>query len=242
MLLYDEPVPGARFLRSGDGFRPGTDAVLLAAFAARRQGARRIADLGCGAGVVTVLLLQALPHATAVGVELRPEAAALCRENLALNGLEGRATVLTGDLRAREALPEAGRFDLVAANPPYFPAGSGGVSPDARRDAARSERGCTLRDVCAAGSYLLRNGGALALVHRPERLSELFCAMTACGVEPKRLRLVCRTAADAPTLVLVEGRRGGRPGLRVEPPLALRAADGAPSAELRKIYREELET
>ena len=72
---------------------------------------------------------------------------------------------------------------------------------------------------------------------KPERLSELFCALTAAGIEPKRLRLVCPRPASAPSLVLVEGRRGGRPGLTVEPPLLLRDADGADSAELRRIYR-----
>lgn len=234
-MEFDELWPGARFVRSADGFCPGTDSVLLSAFTGNGR-VRRFADLGCGAGVLTVLLLQKLPGATAVGIEIQPEAAALCRRNLDANGLTARAEIRTGDLRERTALPEAGAFDLVAANPPYFPTGSGYTAPDEKRAAARDERFCTLQDLCAAAAYLTRWGGTFALVHRPERLSELFCTLTACGIEPKRLRMVCRTAETAPSLVLVEGRRGGRPGLTIEPPLALYAPDGGDSAEIRVIY------
>lgn len=234
-MEFDELWPGARFVRSADGFCPGTDSVLLSAFTGNGR-VRRFADLGCGAGVLTVLLLQKLPEATAVGIEIQPEAAALCRRNLAANGLTARAEIRTGDLRERTALPEAGAFDLVAANPPYFPTGSGYTAPDEKRAAARDERFCTLQDLCAAAAYLTRWGGTFSLVHRPERLSELFCTLTACGIEPKRLRMVCRTAETAPSLVLVEGRRGGRPGLTIEPPLALYGPDGGDSAEVREIY------
>lgn len=232
---FDELWPGARFLRSADGFRPGTDSVLLAVFAGI-QGVRRFADLGCGAGVLTVLLLQRAAGARAVGLELQPEAATLCRENLAANGLAGRAEIHTADLRAHRALLEAGAFDLTVANPPYFSTGSGFPSPDAQRAHARDERSCTLQDVCAAAGYLTRWGGRFALVHRPERLSELFCAMTAAGIEPKRLRMVCASAARAPSLVLAEGRRGGKPGLVIEPPLVLTGPDGGESPEVREIY------
>lgn len=234
-MEFDELWPGARFVRSADGFRLGTDSVLLSAFAGSGR-VRRFADLGCGAGVLTVLLLQKLPEARAVGIEIQPEAAALCRANLAANGLAARAEIRTGDLRERAVLPEAGTFDLVVANPPYFPEGSGYPAPDEKRAAARDERFCTLRDICTAAAYLTRWGGTFALVHRPERLAEIFCAMTACGIEPKQLRLVCRTSESAPSLVLVKGRRGGKPGLAIVPPLALCAPDGEDSAEIQEIY------
>lgn len=234
-IEFDELWPGAKFARAANVFRLGTDSVLLAAFAGNGQ-VRRFADLGCGAGILTVLLLQKLPGATAVGIEIQPDAAALCRINLAENDLTERSEIRTGDLRERSVLPDAGSFDLVVANPPYFPVGSGYTAPDEKRAAARDERFCTLKDVCGAAAFLTRWGGTFALVHRPERLSELFCTMTACGMEPKRLRMVCRTADAAPSLVLVEGRRGGKPGLTIEPPLALYTSDGSDSEEIREIY------
>ena len=239
--LYDDLWPGTRFLRDSGGFPLGTDSVLLADFAGTSGRIRAFADLGCGAGVLTVLLLQKLADARAFGIELQPAAAELTLENLEANGLSDRAEIRCGDLRERSELPPAGSMDLVVANPPYFAAGSGYTAPDAKRAAARDERTCTLEDVCRAAAYLCRWGGSFAVVHRPERLSELFCAMTACGVEPKRLRLVSPTATRAPSLVLAEGRRGGKPGLTILPPLVLQDEDGADSPEIRRIYHMEKE-
>ena len=169
-------------------------------------------------------------------MELQPDAAQLCRGNLTANGLDSRAEILCADLREHRAVLPAGQFDLVVANPPYFAAGSGYTSPDPVRAHARDERTCTMQDICTAMAYLTRWGGSAALVHRPERLSELLCALTAAGLEPKRLRTVARTADAAPSLVLVEARRGGKPGLRILPPLALCAPDGTDSEEIRRIY------
>ena len=234
-MNYDELWPGGpRFRRDDRGFPLSTDSVLLAHFAAARQ-ARRILDLGCGAGVLAVLLCRAQPAAAVEGVELQPEAAALCRANLRENGFPDGG-IRTGDLRDHRALFPAGAYDLVVSNPPYFAAGSGLSAPDPARAAARDERCCTLDELCAAAAWLCRWGGSFALVYRPERLAALFCALCAHGLEPKRLRLVQHRADAAPSLALVEARRGGRPGLAVEAPLLLTGPDGGDSDEIKLIY------
>ncbi len=235
----DELWPGTRFLASGGAFPLGTDSVLLADFAIGSGKIRRIADLGCGGGVLTILLLQKFPAAEAFGIEIQPTAAEQCRENLKLNDLSERAEIVTGDLRARSDLAEAGAFDLVVSNPPYFPSGSGYTAPEAGRAEARDERSCTLEDVCRAAAYLTRWGGSFAIVHRPERLSELCCALTEVGLEPKRLRMVTPKPGAAPSLILLEARRGGKPGLTIEPALTLFNPDGTDSAESRRIYHLE---
>ena len=203
----------------GRGFPFSTDSALLADFAGNIR-AKKIIDLGCGAGVLGVLLHASHPAAAFYGIEIQPEAAAACRENFNANGFDASG-IITGDLREYRTLWPAGFFDLVVSNPPYFAGGSGYTAPDAARAAARDERCLTLGELVDAAAYLCRWGGAFALVHRPERLSEIFCAMTARGIEPKRLRLVQHQAERAPNLVLIEGRRGGKPGLRIEPPLVL---------------------
>ncbi len=234
-MNYDELWPGGpRFLRSAGGFPLSTDSVLLAHFVAGTRAAR-IMDLGCGAGVLTVLLHASHPDAAIDGVELQPEAAALCRHNLEVNAYDASG-IRTMDLRAHRGVLEAGGYDLTVSNPPYFAVDSGLPAPDDRRAAARDERFCTLDDVCAAAAWLTRWGGAFALVHRPERLSEVLCTLTTHGLEPKRLRMVQHRAESAPILVLVEARRGGRPGLSVEAPLILCATDGGDSIELKQIY------
>lgn len=227
--------PNGPVLRQAAHFRLGTDCVLLADFV-NTSGLRRGIDLGCASGAAMLLLLNRSPGLSMTGLEIVPEAAELARENLALNGLEARGEIITGDIRDHRALFRAGAFDLVVCNPPYFPPESGAVSPDPDRAAARSELLCTLPELCAASVFLLRTGGRACFVHRPERLSELFVCLTSSGLEPKRLRLVCRDADAAPSLVLVEARRGGKPGLTIEPALLLQNPDGTESAEYRRIY------
>ena len=215
-----------------------TDSVLLADFCPASGSARGI-DLGCASGILSLLLLWREPGLHMTGLELREEAAALARENMERNGLAARSRMLRGDIREHRALFPAGSFDLAVSNPPYFALGSGALSPDPARAAARGETDCSLEELCAAVSWLLRSGGRFCLAYRPERLAELFCRMSAAGLEPKRLRLVCSRAESAPGLALVEGRRGGKPGLRVEPALVLTGADGGESEELRRIYRRD---
>ena len=135
-----------------------------------------------------------------------------------------------------------GPLHRSACNPPYYPAGSGRLPETEALRAARSETGCTLEDICTAAAWLLRWGGSFCLVHKPERLADLCCALRARGLEPKRLRLVCRRAGDAPSLLLLEARRGGRPGLDIAAPLCLEDGTGRPTAELDNAYFRTKET
>jgi tRNA1(Val) A37 N6-methylase TrmN6 len=198
-------------LYSGD-FPLGTDAVRLAAFAAVPKGAA-VCDLCAGSGAVGLLMLAREPSLTVTAVELRAEACALMERSVAESGLEERFRVLRGDVRAiRELLP-AGSFRYVVCNPPYYPVGSGYVPEDEARAVARTELRCTLEDACAAAAWLLRTGGCLWMVHRPERLTDLLCSLRANGLEPKVLKPICPNPDKPPSLVLVKAIRGGKPGL-----------------------------
>ena len=227
--------PGGPRLIQAEHFRLGTDCVLLADFV-NTAGARRGIELGCASGAAMLLLLARSPKLRMTGLEIVPEAAETARKNMALNNLTERSEIVTGDIRDHRALFRAGSFDLLICNPPYFPQDSGALPQDSDRAAARSEILCRLSEACAASSFLLQTGGRACFVHRPERLSELLVCLTAAGLEPKRLRLVCRDAYTAPSLVLVEARRGGKPGLTIEPSLYLQNPDGTESAEYKRIY------
>lgn len=217
-------------------FRLSTDSILLADFVNILQAKRGI-DLGCGSGIIALLLLDRSEKLSMTGLEINPEAAELFNVNMAENRLSERAMAVTGDIRCHRELFNAGSFDLVTANPPYFPENSGMMSPKSDRAAARGELQCTLRDICEAAAFLLKTGGIFSIVHRSERLSELMCTMTACGIEPKRLRLVQYRIGTAPSLVLAEGRRGGKPGLKAEPTLILANEDGTETEEYKRIYK-----
>lgn len=230
--------PGGPKLLQAEHFRLGTDCVLLADFV-NTSGAKHGIELGCASGAAMLLLLERSPKLYMTGLEIVPEAAETARENMALNGFTERSEIVTGDIRDHRALFRAGSFDLLVCNPPYFPQGSGALPQNADRAAARSELLCTLPELCATAAYLLQTGGRACFVHRPERLSELLVNLTQAGLEPKRLRFVCRDAYAAPSLVLVEARRGGKPGLTVEPSLCLQNPDGTESDEYKRIYHRD---
>ena len=232
---------GPRFRHFDGAYKISTDSVLLAHFSSVSR-ASRIVDLGCGAGVLAVLLAHKSKDSTITCVDILPEATEAAHKNILVNGFESQAVTVLGDLREHRKLFKAESFDHVVSNPPYFPTASGKSAPDELRATARDERNCTLSDLCTAASYLCRWGGIFSLVHRPERLSEVFCAMSSVGIEPKRLRMVCHRHGTAPNLVLVEGKRGGKPGLSIEPVLYLTNPDGTDSDEVQKIYHREMST
>ena len=129
----------------------------------------------------------------------------------------------------------------MVSNPPYFDAARGAVAKGTERGLARADCTCTLSQLCAAAARLLRHGGSFCLVFRVERMAELFACLQGCGLEPKRLRLVQNTAQSAPKLLLLEARKGGKPGLSVAAPLLLRGPDGGESEELAQIYFRDKE-
>ena len=232
---------GLRFVYDDALFPPGTDSFLLSSLPRLRPGLR-VCDLGCGTGLLSLLLLQRQRELRVTGLELQAEAVRLARRAAEENGLEDRFAVCQGNLRDHRSLFPGGSFDLVICNPPYYPSGSGRMARDAQRRDARAETSCSLEDVCQAAAWLLRWGGSFCLVHKPERLADLCCILRGCGLEAKRLRFVCKAAGSAPSLILLESRRGGRPVLTVEAPLILQDAGGAPTAELDAIYFRTKET
>lgn len=215
-----------------------TDCVLLSDFVSA-AGRKRGIDLGCASAAISLLLLSKAPRLHMTGLEILPEAVAVAEKNMQINALQDRSAMIQGDLREHRSLFKAGSFDLVVSNPPYFPVERGKLSPSEGRAGARGESLCSMEDICQAARYLLCTGGSFYLVHKPERLSELFCAMSSCGIEPKRLRLVTARPGAAPSLVLVEGRRQGKPGLKILPELCLKDEQGNDSKEYIEIYHRQ---
>ena len=189
-------------------FPLGSDSLALGSFATLRSG-WRVCDLGCGGGTLLLLLARREPTLSLTGVELDENAARCARDNLSTNGLSGE--IFHADLREKGLLPNEG-FELVISNPPYFPLRSG-ISGGA----ARSEETCTLEELCAAANRLLKTGGHFALVHRPDRLTDLLCTLRAHKLEPKRLQFVAHSPEHTPSAVLLEAVKNGGPGLDILP-------------------------
>ena len=235
MTEFNELWAGGPVFAQAEHFRLSTDCVLLADFA-NSSGAVRGIDLGCASGAAALLLLARTEKLHMTGLEIVPAAAELARENMRRNGLADRSEIICGDIRVHRSLFRTGSFDLVIANQPYFPLGSGMLSPDSDRASARGEASCTLEDICAAAAFLCRTGGSFCMVYKPERLTDAMCCMREHGLEPKRLRFVCHFPDSTPNLVLIEGRRGGKPGLKAEKNLVLHNPDGSETEEVLRIY------
>lgn len=226
---------GPRLIHSEDVFMLGTDAVLLSHFA-DNTNARRVCDMGCGSGIIAILLAWNNQKITADGIEIQEKSAEIAAKNAELNGLSDRVNIIRGDIRNCKAIGGAGSYDLVVSNPPYFPVKSGKHAEVENTAIARQEIQCTLDDICAAASFFTRWGGKFAMVHKPERLSEICCCLSSHGLEPKRLRFVHSRQNLAPSLILIESRRGGNPGLTIEKPLVIYNEDGSETEEIRAIY------
>ncbi len=241
MEHWDLLCPGGyRILYDDALFPPGTDSFLLSSLPRLKPGLR-VCDLGSGSGLLGLLLLQRQPGLTVTGVELSLESSRLAERAAAENRLTDHLKTLHGDLREIRSLLPTGSFDLVVSNPPYFSPHTGKLAERAAIRSARAELTCSLEELCAAASYLLRWGGSFCLVHRPERLTDLLCSLRSHAMEPKRLRLVCKRPESPPSLVLLDARRGGKPGLSIEPPLLLQTDTGSPTPELDAIYFRQQE-
>ena len=226
---------GVELLQPDGYFRLGTDSIACAGFARFARGSK-IADLGCGSGAIGLMLLASDPSLQVTGIELDPESAVMAAENGQRNQVQ--FTAIHGDLRQiRELLP-AGSMDGCISNPPYFPVGSGqaAAGPMGR---ARSEETCTLAQLADAAAWLLRTGGKFVLVHRPERLAELIFELKSRQLEPKRLCFTRHSPEKPVNLVLLEARKGGNPGLRIENELVFFQKNGEKTADFAKLYHRE---
>lgn len=220
---------GACFYYDDALFPPGTDSFALGYFARPKAG-NAVCDLGSGTGLLGTLLLARQSALTLHCVELNAAATALAEKTFRENGLAERVHFHVGDLRDNAVLPAAGSIDLCISNPPYFKSGSGLSCADEAKKTAREESLCTLDDVCAAASRILRWGGKFCLVHRVDRLCDIISSLRAHALEPKRLRFVLPRSDAAPSLLLLEARRGGNSGLTIEAPLVIG------SEEWDKVY------
>ena len=216
----------------------GTDAVLLADFAAPSKKAR-CCDLGSGCGIIPLLWCKR-ETGKITAIEIQPLAVEQINAAIEFNSLSERLEAVNADLCELKGKVPFGCYDVVTMNPPYKASGAGIESRSGADKIARHETMCSLSDVCAAAKKLLNFGGRLCMCIRPERLCELFCEMRAADIEPKRLRLVSKLPGKAPWLALVEGRRGGRNGMTVEPELFVYGDSGEYSDEMKKIYGDYL--
>ena len=213
----------------------GTDAVILAYFAKPKRKDRCI-DMGTGCGIIPLLWLRDEGQSAVHCLDIQQNAIEQVNASIEYNSLGGRLVPHLCDLREIQTEFKAEGFTLVTMNPPYKPINTGFESLGESARIARHEVCCGIEDAVKAANYLLTYGGRFCMCHRPERLVDALSIMREYRLEPKRLRFVSDKEGEEPFLFLVEGKKGAKPFLRVEPPLVIKNSESKFSAEMLQVY------
>lgn len=233
-IRIDELKNGVKIVQDKAGFCYGIDAILLADYAKVMAG-EHVVDFCTGNAVVPVLMANVNREAAFSGLEVQAESVALAIQTVVVNGMDGRVQVLHGDLREAAKLFPKACADVVTCNPPYMTVTQGTVAGNERKAIARQEILCTLADVAAAAAHVLKQNGTFFMIHRANRLDDVFMELGKAGFVIKSMRLVFPDADSEPTMVLVTAKKGAGKGLRLEKPLFIYDREGVYSAEMQGI-------
>ena len=231
----DLQLNGLKLIQKQQGFRFGVDAVLLSHFA-NIKSKHRVIDLCTGTGIVPFLAYGKYAPKEVIGLEIQEDMVEMANRSSALNDITDVVKFVHGDLKDKALLDSLGKFDVLTVNPPYKVNNAGIVNPNDKLAIARHEVMCTLEDVIVAARRLLKDNGRMFIVHRPERLADIFGLMRKYKIEPKRVRMVQPNIKKAPNIVLVEGQRDGGAFLKWEETLYVYDDNGKYSEEIDRIY------
>lgn len=226
---------GYRIIQNPERFCFGMDAVLLSGFV-RAKKQERCLDLGCGNGIIPILMEAKTEGKHFTGLEIQPESADIAKRSVALNGLQERIDIVEGDIKDASKIFGASSFHVVTTNPPYMTAQHGLTNLYEAKTIARHEVLCNLEDIIRESARLLMPGGRFYMVHRPFRLAEIISLMVQYRMEPKRMRLVYPYVDREPNMVLIEGLRGGKSRMTVEKPLIVYKEPGKYTDEIYDVY------
>lgn len=233
--IDDLQLNGLMLIQKQSGFRFGVDAVLLSDFANVKKK-HRVLDLCTGTGIVPFLLYGKYSPKEVWGVEIQEDMVEMANRSSQLNSTDDIVRFKCADLKDKKLVSELGRFDVITVNPPYKLNNSGILNPNDKLAIARHEILCNLEDVIVSARRLLADNGRMFIVHRPERLADIFGLMRKYNIEPKRVKMIHPSAKKAPNIVLVEGQRDGGAFLKWEEPLYVYNENGNYSEEIDKIY------
>ena len=198
-----------KVIQNKNGFCFGMDAVLLSDFAKNIKRNATVLDLGTGTGIIPILLCGKTELKKVVGVEIQEEVAKMAKKSILLNNLENRFEILNCNIKELNKIYENQTFDVIVTNPPYKKQDSGMINENKRKLISRHEITANLEDFIKISKDLLKDKGELYMVHRPERLVDVFELMRKYKIEPKEIRMVYSNKNVAPKMVLIKGVKNG---------------------------------
>jgi tRNA1Val (adenine37-N6)-methyltransferase len=230
----DQPSSGLVVHQPQTGYRYSLDPFLLASFV-RLKRRERVIDLGCGVGIIGLLLATRHPDCEVRGIEIQERLFEYAVKNAAENRLDARVAAVHGDYRSITDYFDRSSFTAAVANPPYRPIGTGRRSKDEESAVARHEIAGGLISVVAAAAVVVRPAGKIFLIYDAEKCADLFGALRSSGFEPKRARFVHAAEKDAARMVMVEGMRGSGVQMIVMPPLFVWRSRGVYTEEVARM-------
>ena len=225
-----------KIIQNEKDFCFGIDAVLLSDFAKGIKDGSYVVDLCTGNGIIAILISGKTKAKEIIGVEIQEHVAEMANRSVEMNNIQDRVKIINEDLTKLKDKIKAGTVDAITVNPPYKAKNSGLINERDTKTIARHEISCTLEDIIIEAARELKSSGNLYMIHKTERLVEIFSLMRKHKVEPKRIRFIHPNVNEAPNLVLVEGARSGRAFLKVEKPLYVYKENGEYTDDIKEIY------
>ncbi len=227
-----------KIVQDKDGFCFGIDSVLLSDFAKEIRSKSIVLDLGTGNGVLGILLCGKTNLSKIYGVEIQEDMANIAQKSINLNKLNNRFEIINDNIKNLNSYFKNDSIDAIISNPPYKKDNSGLKNESQKKLIARHEITANLEDFISVSSKLLKSNGSLYMVHRPERLADLFYLLKKYKLEPKKLRLVQSFANTKPKFFLIKATKNANSFLNIEQPLIIYNSDGSYTDEILKIYNK----
>ena len=225
-----------KIIQNKDGFCFGIDSILLTDFAKNIKQNSKVIDLGTGTGIIPILLYGKTKNTKFVGVEIQPEVAEMADRSVKLNLLENNIEILNTNILELSKIYNRGSFDVVTTNPPYKKINTGVINENNKKLISRHEITASLEDFIRTASFLLKDLGEFYMVHRPDRLVDIFYEMRKNKIEPKKIKFIYPNKNKKTNLVLIKGIKNGKQFLEFENNLYVYNEDGNYTDDILKIY------
>lgn len=229
--------PNTYIIQDSEMFNFSLDSVLLPNFVTLNPKVKKILDIGTGNAPIP-LILSKRTKAKITGVEIQNEVYELAVETININNLEEQIDLINDDINNLYKNMESDIFDVITCNPPFFRNVKLNDSP--YKLYARHEQSLTLSQVFKVAKKLLKNNGIIAIVNRPERLIDIVTEMKINNIEPKKMQLVYPSKEKEANILLIEGRKNGKTGLKILPPLYSHKENGDYTEEIKKYFGGEI--
>ena len=223
-------------MQDNEMFHFSLDSVLLPNFITINKNTKKILDIGCGNAPIP-LILSTKTDANIIGVEIQKDVYNLAKESVEYNKLSDKIEIINADINEYYKNIEVGSIDIITCNPPYFKyKKDSNINESEYKTIARHEVALNLEQLLSIGKILLKTNGIIGIVHRPERLVDIINEMKKNNIEPKKMQLVYPHKDEEANILLIEGRKNGKPGLKILPPLYSHKDDGNYTDEIKKFF------